>query len=99
MLPIDTIVRELQTAIPAGLSAPPADGAASGDSPPGALAIPAERFEELRAQAAASCRAVRGAPVAAMQIEASPCDPRGAKHIIDLLRRVRRDYPNEPHAA
>jgi hypothetical protein len=99
MLPIDTIVRELQTAIPAGPSAPPTDGSTSGASPPGALAMPAERFEELRAQAAATCRAVRGAHVAAMQIESSPCDPRGARHIIDLLRRVRRDYPNEWHAA
>ncbi len=98
MLPIDTIVRELQTALSAALASPAAAGPPAGPSA-GALAIPAERFEELRAQAAATCRAVRGARVAAMQIEGSPCDPGGARHIIDLLRRVRRDYPNEWHAA
>jgi hypothetical protein len=91
MLPIDAIMRELQSAVDgAGSAAPDADAA-------GRLKMPPERFEELRAEAAATCRAAPGARVAAMQIEGSPCDTGGAKHIIDLLKRVVRD--GAPHAA
>ncbi len=93
MLPVDSIVRELQTAIAVMAS----DADASGER--AALAMPHERFEQLRAEAAATCRAARGARVAAMQIEAASSDARGAKHIIDLLRRAVHDYPDEPHAA
>jgi hypothetical protein len=94
MQPIDAILRELQTALNAA-APPPAPGDGGQDS----LGMPAARFEELRAEAAATCRAVPGARVAALQIETSPYDARGAQHIIDLLRRVARDRPHEPHAA
>jgi hypothetical protein len=93
MQPIDAILRELQTAL--SVAAAPAPGDGGHDT----LSMPAARFEELRAEAAATCRAVPGARVAALQIETSAYDARGAKHIIDLLRRVARDRPHEPHAA
>jgi hypothetical protein len=102
MEPVDTIVRELESAL--GLPGAPAEAGSSvsvgsaARPDGGALAMPQARFEELRAQAAASCRSVRGARVAAMQIEASSWDVRGARHIIDLLTRVRH-YPEETHAA
>ncbi len=90
---VETIVRELESALGSPAAAA---SAAQPESVP--LAMPQARFEELRAQAAATCRSVRGARVAAMQIEASTWDVRGARHIIDLLTRVRH-YPEETHAA
>jgi hypothetical protein len=93
MLSIDTIMSELQSAVDGAGSAAP------GSVNAGALTMAPERFEELRADAAATCRASRGARVAAMQIEGSPCDARGARHILDLLKRVTRDQAPEPHAA
>jgi hypothetical protein len=94
MQAIDTIVRELETAI----GGPAAAAASASPVQPdgGILAMPQARFEELRAQAAATCRSLSGARVAALQIETSSWDVRGARHIIDLLTRVVRD---EPHAA
>jgi hypothetical protein len=93
MQPIDAILRELQTALDVAPPFPPGEAAQR------TLSMPEARFEELRAEAAASCRAVRGAQVAALQIETSRYDARGAKHIIDLLRRVVRDRSHEHHAA
>jgi hypothetical protein len=95
---VDTIVRELESALGAPAAAASSVSPAHPDPDGGPLAMPQARFEELRAQAAATCRSVRGARVAAMQIEASTWDVRGARHIIDLLTRVRH-YPEEPHAA
>jgi hypothetical protein len=97
---VDTIVRELESALglPPALAAPAGSAVSPAQPDGGTLAMPQARFEELRAQAAASCRSVRGARVAAMQIEASSWDVRGARHIIDLLTRVRH-YPEETHAA
>jgi hypothetical protein len=94
---VDTIVRELESALgsPGAAGSSVSDGSAA-QTDGVTLAMPQARFEELRAQAAATCRSVRGARVAAMQIEASSWDVRGARHIIDLLTRVVGD---EPHAA
>jgi hypothetical protein len=93
MLPIDTIMSELQSAVDGAGSAGP------GASTDGRLAMAPERFEQLRADAAATCRASRGARVAALQIEGSPYDAGGVRHILDLLKRVARDGSPEPHAA
>jgi hypothetical protein len=94
MQAIDTIVHELETAIGGPAVATASVSPAQPDG--GTLAMPQARFEELRAQAAATCRSLNGARVAALQIEASTWGVRGAQHIIDLLTRVVRD---ESHAA
>ena len=58
------------------------------------------RFRRVRDDAAALCKTLPGAQVAAMQIGAAACDPQGIARIIGLLERVRH-YAGEveDHAA
>lgn len=58
------------------------------------------RFLRVRGDAVALCKTLPGAQVAAMQIGAAECEPRGIARLVGLLERVRHDVGDEDeHAA
>jgi hypothetical protein len=57
------------------------------------------RFTRVRNQAVSLCGGLRGAQVAAMQMDSAHCDPRGVTHLIELLQSVVRDVDDDHDAA
>jgi hypothetical protein len=57
------------------------------------------RFERVRAEAVSLCGGLRGAAVAAMQMDSAHCDSRGVTRLIELLEAVERDVDSDDDAA